>query len=50
MDNFINGIQSTYANHTYTGSTNAIEDKLNNSDLSKMRNLWKFVRTLKVIL
>ena len=35
MDNFINGIQSTYANHTYTGSTNAIEDKLNNSDLSK---------------
>ncbi len=36
MDNFISGIQSTYANNTYNNaSTNAIENKLNNSDLSK---------------
>ncbi len=35
MDNFINGISSTYANNIYNPSTNAIEDKINNSDLSK---------------
>lgn len=35
MDNFINGISSTYVNNIYNPSTNAIEDKINNSDLSK---------------
>lgn len=35
MDNFINGIQSTYASNTYNATTNAIENKLNNNDLSK---------------
>lgn len=35
MNNFINGIQSTYANNTYNAATSAIENTLKNNDLSK---------------